>query len=67
MCCNVCGKQFMMKDGLLMEDALEVRKQWGYFSKKDTQIHSFALCEECYDSWIKSFLVPPSVSEATEI
>lgn len=49
--CNVCGRQLHMENNILLEDAFEARKQWGYFSKKDTTLHSFVICEECYDKW----------------
>lgn len=64
--CNVCGKTIVMKNGILKEDMLEITKDWGYFSKKDMQRHSFKLCEECYDKWIKTFAVPVEVSQITE-
>ena len=56
--CNKCGRKLHYKHGVLKEDALMIKKDWGYFSQKDLQIHSFALCEECYDRWIETFAVP---------
>ena len=37
------------------------------FSKKDGQIHSFDLCEECYDKMIARFRIPAQKREATEL
>ena len=45
----------------------EGKKQWGYFSKRDGEIHSFLLCEDCYDEMVKKFVIPPMVTEATEL
>ena len=47
--CNVCGKKLFVEKGILKEDAFEAKKQWGYFSKKDGMLHSFVVCEKCYD------------------
>ena len=47
--CNVCGKKLFVEKGILKEDAFEAKKQWGYFSKKDGMLHSFVICEKCYD------------------
>ena len=46
--CNRCNK-------LITGDCLEVNKEWGYFSNKDTRIDKFVLCEKCYDEIIKGF------------
>lgn len=59
--CNKCGKEFKGKNGILHEDGLFVVKEWGYFSEKDLQIHSFNLCEMCYGEMIKGFVVPVEV------
>lgn len=56
--CNACGKELYMENNILKEDAFEAKKQWGYFSKKDTKMHSFVLCEECYDKMISRFVIP---------
>ncbi len=61
--CNKCGKEFACVNDVLQEDGLFVRKEWGYFSRKDLQIHSFILCEECYDEMIHQFAVPVEVEE----
>ena len=64
--CHACGRELIEKDGILQEDALFVRKDWGYFSKKDLQIHEFVICEECYDKWVKGFVKPVEVSDKIE-
>ncbi len=65
--CNGCGRVLKYDNGILREDVFEGRKQWGYFSRRDGEIHSFLLCEECYDKMVGQFVVPPEVEEATEL
>ena len=65
--CNVCGRQLHMENNILLEDAFEARKQWGDFSKKDTTLHSFVICEECYDKMVEKFAIPPEVIDVTEL
>lgn len=61
--CNKCGKTLKVQDGICQEDGLFVTKHWGYFSEKDLQIHHFNLCEKCYDSMIRDFLIPVEVTD----
>ena len=56
MYCNACGKKLKMQHDVLLEDAFEAKKQWGFFSKK-----------ECYDRITAQFVIPPDVSEVTEL
>ncbi len=65
--CNGCGRELRMENGILKEDVFEGKKQWGYFSKKDGEIHSFLLCEDCYEDMISKLMIPPVVTEATEL
>ena len=60
--CNVCRQ--LLKD---KSDYIEIKKEWGYFSDKDTQIHEFRICEKCYDRIVKQFEIPPRVTEKNEI
>ena len=50
--CNKCGKE------IVVEDMLQVEKRWGYPSEKDNEDHSFDLCEQCYDEFTATFLIP---------
>lgn len=46
---------------------LTVKKEWGYFSlEKDGQVHSFDICEPCYDSLVHIFAIAPEVEAITE-
>ena len=65
--CNCCGKEIRREQGIQKEDVLEVVKDWGYFSEKDTERHRFLVCEACYDRWISGFRIPPKVEERTEV
>ena len=67
LCCNRCGRILKSENGILREDVFEGKKQWGYFSKKDTKMHSFVLCEECYDKMISRFVIPPIVTDVVEL
>lgn len=64
--CNMCGNKQKMESDILMEDTLEITKQWGYFSRKDGEIHRFCLCENCYDKLIKRFVIPVEIKNTTE-
>ena len=65
--CNSCGKKIETTDNNKREDYLSIKKEWGYFSKKDGEIHSIFLCESCYDIWSKQFKLPVKVEEQTEL
>lgn len=66
MICNCCGKEIYAEEGLPTPEYLYVKKEWGYFSKKDGKIHEFRLCEVCYDEWIRHFQIPVHTIEVTE-
>ncbi|MCD8013440.1 MAG: hypothetical protein LUG99_09740 [Lachnospiraceae bacterium] len=61
--CNNCGKKISCEDELLLEGALFVEQDWGYFSRKDGERHSFCLCEDCYDKIVRNFALPVEVEE----
>ena len=65
--CNSCGKQLKVENGILIEDAFEAKKEWGYFSDWDTKIHHFNLCEECYKMITDSFQIPVEVISKIEV
>lgn len=66
-CCNACGRNLTIEKGILKEDAFEATKEWGYFSNKDTQVHHFNLCEECYDQLIANFKIPVEIKSKLEV
>lgn len=65
--CNVCGRNLKEENGILKEDMFEAVKEWGFFSKKDLEVHHFYICEECYDRMIKDFVIPVRKSDKKEI
>lgn len=64
--CNCCGKRMKMEKGIAKEGVFTVEQHWGYFSEKDGQVHSFDLCETCYDQFIGKFCLPVEVKEEIE-
>lgn len=67
LCCNKCGRKLKMEGGILKEGACEVVKEWGFFSKKDLEIHRFNLCEDCYDKITGDFVIPVDIEEMKEV
>ena len=60
--CNCCGKEIIKQQGYFC-DHLHIEKQWGYFSEKDGEKHSFDLCESCYNKMLASFRLPVEIEE----
>ncbi len=67
MFCNGCGKTIMIKNGIAREGVASIELDWGYFSEKDGEHHSFCLCESCYDKLVKTFAVPVKIHEKSEL
>lgn len=65
--CNCCEKRLSVENGIVMEGVLRVQAEWGYFSKKDGEVHSFDICEDCYDKWITGFKIPIDIVRKTEM
>ena len=65
--CNCCGRKIPIEKGMVMEGVFHGQVQWGYFSRKDGEIHSFDLCEDCYDRLTEGFQIPPERSVENEL
>lgn len=65
--CNCCGRELAMTEGHVSEGVMYVRKDWGFFSKKDLVRHEFDICEQCYDKMTAEFQIPVTESEVLEI
>ena len=65
--CNQCGKELLVENGILKEGCAEMTIPFGYFSKKDGEVHSFDLCEDCYDQMMAGFKIPVQKREAKEL
>ena len=61
--CIGCGKIIAAERDMIREGVLQVAWDWGYFSGKDGETHSFCLCESCYDRITESFVIPVSVKD----
>ena len=64
--CNQCGRVIVKQNGILREDVCCIQKSGDTF-QKDGEIHSFVLCEACYDRFIKGFQVPVTIETETEL
>lgn len=65
--CNACGaKMEVIPQANVCEEYLSIKKEWGYFSSKDFMMHSFTVCEKCYDQWINTFVIPIDEQVQTE-
>lgn len=65
--CNQCGKILEYEENGRQEDFLKVSKEWGYFSKKDLELHEFYMCESCYDKLIQGFQIPVQTKDVEEV
>ena len=65
--CSCCGRRIPSYPDADARDYLEITKNWGYFSRKDGEIHHFYICEDCYDAWLKTFAGKVEVTENTEL
>lgn len=63
--CNMCGNEIERQEAAPTGEGLHIEKHWGYFSEKDGEIHTFDLCEKCYDRLTDSFLIPAEIQEET--
>ena len=65
--CNCCQRSLKIQNGITTEGVFSVEYAFGYFSRKDEEIHKFDLCEECYDKWTKTFQIAPDIVNNTEL
>lgn len=65
--CNQCGRELKLEHGIVQEGVFYGEAHWGYFSGKDGKIHSFDLCESCYDRLTGGFSIPVTAEEQTEL
>ena len=65
--CNKCGKQLLEENGVMKEDFLCVKKEWGYFSRMDGKIWEFNICEDCMYELEKELKIPIRKRDKTEL
>lgn len=58
--CNKCGVRCDFK---VHKDHASIDVNWGYHSNKDMEKHCWDLCEDCYDSIVKTFVIPVDTFE----
>lgn len=66
-CCNQCGRELKVEQGIVKEGVCTVEVDWGYFSSRDGESHRFHLCETCYDQLIQQFRIPVHIRQRTEL
>lgn len=65
--CNCCNKKLPVENGILKEECIHITHDFGYFSKRDGETHSFDLCEDCYAKIIAGFKIPVESRERKEL
>ncbi|MDE5864646.1 MAG: hypothetical protein K2K56_00490 [Lachnospiraceae bacterium] len=65
--CNRCGRRLKVEQDIVKEDYIQIRKSWGYFSRRDGITQEFILCEECVESITREFVVPAEFSDTKEL
>ena len=65
--CNGCGRELKVEKEMLREGCFTADVRFGYFSRKDGVRHKFDLCEDCYDKWINTFVLPVEEEPQTEL
>ena len=65
--CNACGKKLLVENGILKEECIHIAHDFGYFSERDGETHSFDLCEDCYSKIIAGFKLPVESGERKEL
>lgn len=53
--CNCCGQDIKKDRFGQLEDYVTIKKNWGYNSAFDGQVHDYDICNECYRDWINKF------------
>lgn len=65
--CNRCGRILRMEKIIVCEDFIHIKKEWGYFSKKDGITQEFIICEQCAETMLEEFAVPVMEYEKKEL
>ena len=65
--CNQCGKNIEVRENMILEEVFNGNHVCGYFSKRDGIRDKFDLCEDCYEKFLKSFLIPVDSEEESEL
>lgn len=64
--CNKCGKEVLVEYDAAFHQSARIQVEWGYFTNKDGEKHTFCLCESCYDKMVSEFIIPITIENKTE-
>jgi hypothetical protein len=56
--CNRCGKEVIAYNGMCGTCTHNFEIQFGWGSKRDTDIWKFDLCEKCLEDFVSTFKIP---------
>ncbi len=59
--CNCCGNEIKTNKQHPYPEYISIRKEWGFDSDYDGEIHEIDLCQSCYTKWIQTFKFNPQV------
>ncbi len=62
--CNMCGEEVQKDQHGYYHSFFDTSYRWEYPSKFDNEVHSFQLCEKCYENFISSFKLPPNIENS---
>ena len=65
--CNACGRELLVKNGILKEECIHVDHDFGFFGAKDGESEKFDLCEACYERLTADFQIPVERQERKEL
>lgn len=57
--CNCCGQEIKITQQHPYPQYVSIRKEWGFDSDYDGELHEIDLCQECYGKWIQTFKISP--------
>lgn len=57
--CNMCGETINRNQFGYFDEHLSIKKEWGYGSAFDGEIHCFDLCESCYEKLREMMKIAP--------
>lgn len=65
--CNRCGRVLKEDKSIVCEDFIYIKKEWGYFSKKDGVTQEFIICEQCAKDMLEEFVIPVKEYDIREL
>lgn len=59
--CNKCGEEIKSPCSEPESVLAKIFATWGYGSPRDGEDHLAHLCETCYDTFIETWKIPPTI------